>query len=174
MARKSDLDRIDFEILAALTRDARLSNKQLAAAVGLAPSSCLERIRSLRRRGVLRGAHADVDLPALGVALEALLFVQLAKLDHAQVDRFVRRTAAVPEVRSVFLVSGPHDLVVHVAIPSMEQLKQLISTRFNRNACVLRVETSVIFDHHAHHALPVRPGSPDPLSSRTGRAAGRG
>lgn len=174
MARKAGLDRIDFEILAALTRDARLSNKQLAAAVGLAPSSCLERIRSLRRGGVLRGAHAEVDLPALGVALEALLFVQLAKLDHAQVDRFVRRTAAVPEVRRVFLVSGPHDLVVHVAIPSMERLKQLISARFNRHACVLRVETSVVFDHRAHHALPVGAAAPDPVSSRTGRAAGRG
>jgi DNA-binding Lrp family transcriptional regulator len=155
MSKNPALDRIDFEILRALTKDARMSNKQIAAAVGLAQSTCLERIRSLRARGVLRGAHAEVDLAALGVGFEALLMVQLAKLGRDQVDRFVRSTAAVREVRRVFLVSGRHDLIVHVAVASMERLKQLISDRFNRHACVLRVETSMVFDHHAHHELPV-------------------
>lgn len=155
MSRNPALDRIDFEIVRALTKDARMSNKQIAAAVGLAQSTCLERIRGLRQRGVLRGAHAEVDLAALGVGFEALLMVQLAKLGRDQVDRFVRSTAAVREVRSVFLVSGRHDLVVHVAVESMERLKQVISDRFNRHACVLRVETSMVFDHHVHHDLPV-------------------
>jgi len=133
-----------------------MSNKQIATAVGLAQSTCLERIRNLRKRGVLLGAHAEVDLSALGIGVEALLMIQLAKLERDQVDRFVRSTAVAREVLRVFLVSGPHDLVVHVAVESMEQLKQVISDRFNHHACVLRVETSVIFDHRAHHDLPVR------------------
>ena len=64
------LDRIDREIVAALQNNARLSNKELAAAVGLAPSSCLERVRKLQDGGVLRGYHAEVDPAALGVELE--------------------------------------------------------------------------------------------------------
>lgn len=60
------LDRIDCGILAALQNDGRLSNKELAARVGLAPSSCLARVRRLREGGVLRGVHADVDPRALG------------------------------------------------------------------------------------------------------------
>jgi len=167
MARKTAVDRIDVEIVRALAKDARLSNKQLAAAVGLAPSSCLERIRALRRRGVLIGAHAEVDLQALGVALEALLLVQLAKLGRDQVDRFVRATAAVREVRSVFLVSGPHDLVVHVAVPSMDRLKEVISESFHRHACVVRVETSMVFDRRMHHELPLPPAAGD--TPRTAR-----
>jgi DNA-binding Lrp family transcriptional regulator len=47
------IDRIDFAILTALQNNARLSNKELAAHVGLAPSSCLERVRTLTRRGVI-------------------------------------------------------------------------------------------------------------------------
>jgi DNA-binding Lrp family transcriptional regulator len=155
MSKNPALDRIDFEIVRALTKDARMSNKQIAAAVGLAQSTCLERIRSLRERGVLRGAHAEVDLAALGVGFEALLMVQLAKLGRDQVDRFVRSTAAAREVRSVFLITGRHDLVVHVAVETMDRLKQVISDRFHRHACVLRVETSMIFDHRVHHDLPV-------------------
>ena len=71
MARRA-LDRIDFDILAALQNDGRLSNKELAAKVGLAPSSCLERVRALRESGVLRGFRAEVDPEALGIHLQAI------------------------------------------------------------------------------------------------------
>ena len=66
------LDRIDFEILAQLQNDARLSNKELAARVHLAPSSCLERVRRLRRLGAITGFHATVDPEVLGIALQAM------------------------------------------------------------------------------------------------------
>ncbi len=45
------LDRIDRALLAALQNDARISNKELAARVGLAPSSCLTRVRKLESEG---------------------------------------------------------------------------------------------------------------------------
>ena len=88
MAVDTKLDRIDFAILRLLAKDAWLSNKRIAAEVGLAPSSCHERIKSLRARGVLLGAHAEVNLEAMGLALEAVLFVQLGKLEVEVVDDF--------------------------------------------------------------------------------------
>ena len=155
MATEPGFDRIDFAILRLLMKDAWLSNKQIAAAVGLAPSTCHERIKSLRARGVLRGAHADVDLRAIGFALEAVLFVQLGKLETDVVDNFVSSTATVPEVRGVFLVSGRADLVVHVVVRDMEHLKAIISEHFNRHAVVLRVETSVVFNRQQQHVMPL-------------------
>jgi DNA-binding Lrp family transcriptional regulator len=154
MANETHLDRTDFAILRLLTKDAWLSNKQIAAAVGLAPSSCHERIKSLRARGVLLGAHAEVNLEAIGLALEAVLFVQLGKLEAGAVDDFVKSTAAIPEVRSVFLVSGRSDLIVDVAVRDMQHLKEIISKHFNRHDVVLRVETSVVFDSRRQHSLP--------------------
>lgn len=154
MAIATDLDRIDFAILHLLAKDAWLSNKQIAASVGLAPSSCHERIKSLRARGVLRGAHAEVNLQAIGFALEAVLFVQLGKLEVGVVDDFVSTTATIPEVRSVFLVSGRSDLIVAVAVRDMQHLKAIISQHFNRHDVVLRVETSVVFDSRQQHAIP--------------------
>jgi len=155
MATKLDLDRTDFAILRLLMKDAWLSNKQIAASVGLAPSTCHERIKSLRTRGVLRGAHAEVDLRTIGLALEAVLFVQLGKLEIGIVDDFVSATAAAPEVRGVFLVSGHADLIVHVVARDMEHLKAIISEHFNRHAAVLRVETSVVFNRLQQHAMPL-------------------
>ena len=155
MAGESNLDRTDFAILGLLAKDAWLSNKQIAAAVGLAPSSCHERIKSLRARGVLLGAHAEVNLEAIGYAVEAVLFVQLGKLEVEAVDDFVRSTATIPEVRGAFLVSGRSDLIVDVAVRDMQHLKEIISKHFNRHDVVLRVETSVVFDSLRQHALPL-------------------
>lgn len=153
-----DIDRTDFAILRLLMKNAWLSNKEIAAAVGLAPSSCHERIKSLRARGILKSAHAEVNLEAIGFALAAVLFVQLGKLEDHVVDEFLASTAAVPEVRGVFLVSGRFDLIVHVAVRDMEHLKEIISQHFNRHAVVMRVETSVVFNHETQHAMPLSDG----------------
>jgi DNA-binding Lrp family transcriptional regulator len=155
MAHNPDIDRTDFNILGLLMNDARLSNKEIAAAVGLAPSSCYERLKALRNEGVLRGFHADVDLASLGLAIEALLFVQVAKLDAEQVDVLVHEIASVREVRTVFLVSGHFDLIVHLAVGDMKQLKLVISEHFNRHACVLRVESSVVFNRQTQFSIPI-------------------
>jgi DNA-binding Lrp family transcriptional regulator len=175
MRDKYELSRMDFEILRLLMDDARLSNKEVATSVGLAPSSCHERTKALRKRGILLGSHAEVNLQALGLTLEALLFVQLAKLKRPVVDKFLREIAVVREVRSVFLVSGRFDLVVHVVIRDMEHLKNLISDRFNRRAVVVRVETSVVFNRAVQYGMPLPDGdvrragaSPRPLPKNSG------
>jgi DNA-binding Lrp family transcriptional regulator len=55
------VDELDSAIVALLQEDARQSNRDIARKVGIAPSTCLERIRLLRERGVIRGYHADID-----------------------------------------------------------------------------------------------------------------
>ena len=71
------VDRIDRRILALLANDARITNKELAGAVGLSQSACLERVRRLWDRGVLEGAHAAVDPAAFGIGLQAFVAVQV-------------------------------------------------------------------------------------------------
>ena len=73
------LDRTDFGILRLVQNNAGLSNKQIAAAVGLAPSSAHERLKRLRDDGVLRGSHADVDPKAMGIGLEALFLIEFVQ-----------------------------------------------------------------------------------------------
>lgn len=149
------LDRTDFEILRLLQNNARLSNKQVAASVRLAPSSCHERLKRLHASGVLRGAHADIDLRAVGLSLEALLFIELAKHERAVVDRFLNETESIPEVRRVFLVAGRYDLVVHVAVRDIGHLKDLAFDRFTSQPAVVRIETSIVFDTRVRNQLPL-------------------
>jgi DNA-binding Lrp family transcriptional regulator len=60
-----ELSPVDLGILRNLQDDARISNKELAAAVGIAPSTCLDRVARLRATGVITGQHAHVDAAKL-------------------------------------------------------------------------------------------------------------
>ena len=65
-----DLDEVDRHIVRELARDARTPNNALAERVGIAPSTCLGRVRSLRERGVIRGYHADVSYTETSLIFE--------------------------------------------------------------------------------------------------------
>ena len=85
------MDRIDNAILVAMQNDGRISNKELAAAVGLAPSSCLERVRRLQESGVITGFRADVNPAAVGIRLQAFVLalnwdIELARYHILKMD----------------------------------------------------------------------------------------
>jgi DNA-binding Lrp family transcriptional regulator len=148
------LDRIDCDILNLLQKDARLSNKELAAAVGLAPSSCLARVQRLRSEGVLRGAHAEVDPQALGVGLQALIAVQLRQHSRAQVKAFWKHALGLPEVLAVFHVAGTHDFQVHVAVRDAHHLRDLALDAFTTRTEVAHIQTSLIFEWAKGQMMP--------------------
>ena len=162
------LDRTDFGILRLLQNNAGLSNKQIAAAVGLAPSSAHERLKRLRDDGVLRGAHADVDPKALGIGLEALFLIELSKHERGGVDRFMTEVVEIPEVRSAFLITGRYDFVVHVVARDMQHLKDLALDSFTNRPGVTRIETSIVYEARVRHELPQLQEMP-PLSGHNVR-----
>jgi DNA-binding Lrp family transcriptional regulator len=149
------LDRIDFEIIRLLQKNARLSNKQIAAAVHLAPSSCHQRIKNLEKAGVIRGAHVDVDLRAVGLNLEALAFIKLAKYERGAIDRFMNKIASIPEVRRVFLVSGRHDVVVHVVVKDIDHMRNLGFDHFTNQPELVGIETAIVYESRGKNELPI-------------------
>jgi DNA-binding Lrp family transcriptional regulator len=149
-----ELDRIDFVIIELLQKDARLSNKEMAAAVGLAPSSCLARVQRLRTEGVLKGAHAEVNPEALGIGLQALIAVQLRQHSRAQVKAFWKHMVGLPEVLAVFHVAGTHDFQVHVAVRDAHHLRDLALDAFTTRPEVAHIQTSLIFECVRGKALP--------------------
>ena len=149
-----ELDRTDFAILAALQNNARLSNKELSAKVGLAPSSCLERVRALTRAGVLKGAHADVAGAALGIGLEALVAIRLVKHSREAFRKLYAHLRSLPEVLCIYHVTGVNDLQVHVAVRDIDHMRSLIVERVATRPEVDHCETAVIYELHRTHQWP--------------------
>jgi DNA-binding Lrp family transcriptional regulator len=141
------LDAVDRAILHALSEDGRMPNNALAAAVGIAPSTCLGRVRALRERGVIRGFHADIDPAALGYPLQALIAVQLRAHTRKHVEDFRRAAPGLPGVLSVFHVAGRNDYLLHVAARSADALRTLVLEHLTTNPAVAHAETSLVFEH---------------------------
>lgn len=139
--------------MAALQKNARISNKELAALVGLAPSTCLERVRALRTRGVIRGFHADVDRSSLGRALEAIVAARVRPHSRRNVDAFWAYALELPEVIEVFHVTGADDFLVHVGLPDMDALRNFVLDRLTVRPEIAHVETRLIFGQERRPAL---------------------
>jgi DNA-binding Lrp family transcriptional regulator len=141
-----DLDDIDQRIVLELARDARLPNNTLAQRAGIAPSTCLGRVRALRERGVIRGYHADIDPAALGRPLQAMIAVRLQTNARGHLRAFVAEVARRDEVLNVFFLAGKDDFLLHAAAASTEDLRHFVED-LSSNADVAYTETSLIFEH---------------------------
>jgi DNA-binding Lrp family transcriptional regulator len=150
-----ELDSKDVRIVRLLRKNARMSNKELAARAGLAPSSCLERVRRLRMRRVLTGYHADVDPDALGIGLQAMVAVRLARHARSDVEAFERHLGTLTQVVTIFHVAGINDYLVHVAVRDSAHLRELALSAFTEREEVDHIETQLIFAHRRNHELPV-------------------
>jgi DNA-binding Lrp family transcriptional regulator len=142
---EEQLDRTDRAIVEALQNNARLPNKRLAELVGLAPSTCLERVRSLVARGVITGFHAHVERRALGRSLEAIHAVRIRPHSRSHVDAFWEYVLGQPEVIEVFHVTGADDFLVHVGVADMAALRNFVLDRLTVRPEVAHVETHLIF-----------------------------
>ncbi len=141
------LDPVDRAILEALSQDARIPNSRLADRVGVAPSTCLARVRALRERGVLRGFHAEVDLAALGRPLQAMVAVRLTVHHRAEIESFTRHVRALPGVLSVFHMTGQTDYLVWVAASDAQDLREFVVDHLATHAAGAHAETSLIYEH---------------------------
>lgn len=134
-----------LEILAA---DARVTNQRLAETVGVAPSTAITRLRSLRQRGVIRGFHAEVDLAALGRPLQALIAVRLTVHAREQIDAFTDAVRALPGVLMVFHLTGVTDYLIWVAAADAHELREFVVDHLATHPSVAHAETSLIYEHH--------------------------
>ena len=141
------LDAVDLALIRLLQIDARRTNKELAEEVGIAQSTCLERIRSLRAQGVVRGWHADVDPGALGRSLRAMISVRLRPKTTASVRAFQQEMLRAPEVLAVWTVTGADDFLVEVATHDVAHLRDFVLDHVTGRSEVVDARTSLVYDH---------------------------
>ena len=150
-----ELDSIDRAILTELRNDARVSNKDLARKVGLAPSTCLERVRRLEQRQVISGYHAELSARALKLGVQAMIVVRLSRHTKSAVEAFRAHVLSLPETLQLFHVAGSDDFLVHVGVRDTEHLRQLVMDAFTERPEVGHLQTELIFEQVRSLNVPV-------------------
>jgi DNA-binding Lrp family transcriptional regulator len=153
-----DIDSLDLALIRELQDDARQTNRELASAVHVSPSTSSERVRALRATGVIRGYHADVALEALGRHVQALIAVRIRPPSRENLEAFRDWAGGLPEILGVFVVSGGDDFLLHLAVPDTDALYAFVIDRLAERPVVADVRTSVVYEHIRRPVLePLRP-----------------
>ena len=117
---KTNLDKIDYRILHYLQNDGRMSNAELADAVGLSPSPCLQRVKKLVERGVIERYVAIVNPKAVGLPINVVVNVSLKNQDQKSLEIFNKRIAKCREVMECYLMTGGADYLLRVLVPDLQ------------------------------------------------------
>jgi DNA-binding Lrp family transcriptional regulator len=150
---QADLDEIDYELLRLLTQNARVTNADLAAAVGIAQSTCITRVRSLVSRGVITGFTANVDPAAVGLSSQVLISVTLRAGARSHSADFMKEMRNLPEVIQVFFLGGSEDFIVHLAVRDNDHVREFVLENLSSNTTVASTRTNMVFEHF--HKGPV-------------------
>lgn len=152
-----ELDELDTAILRELQADARQSNRDVARAVGVSPTTALDRTRGLRERGVITGALLDVDLSKIGRPVQALIAVRIRPPSRRNINAFRDWACALPETLGVFVVTGSEDFLIHVAVQDNEGLYAFVIDRLTQRSEVADVRTSVVYEHLRNRRIDPMP-----------------
>ncbi len=147
LRRTVDLDDVDRTLLRLLQENARTTNARMAELAGIAPSTCVARIRSLVDRGVITGFAASIDPVAVGLGLEALISVNIRAGARARIAEFSAGIRRLPEVVQVFFLGGSEDFVIHLAARDSAHVRDFVVEHLSADPTVASTRTSLVFDH---------------------------
>ncbi|HKP84558.1 MAG TPA: Lrp/AsnC family transcriptional regulator [Blastocatellia bacterium] len=136
------LNQIDYKIIDLLQRNARMTQSEVAAAVGLSQPAVAERMRKLEQEGVITGYAARVDGRQLGKDITAFIGVGIEHPRHNA--EFARRILALPDVLECHHVTGADSYLMKVVTENTESLDRLISESLRTIPGVTRTHTTIV------------------------------
>jgi DNA-binding Lrp family transcriptional regulator len=150
-----NFDKIDLQILRELRNNARVPNKVLAGRVGIAPSTCISRVRRLVDGGAISGFYAEFNPKGVGVGAQAMICLRMTRHDREDIDAFRQHVLARDEVVSFYHVSGDDDFMLHVALRDVEHLREFIINALSVRPEIVHIETRLIFEERRNPGFPV-------------------
>lgn len=135
------MDKIDREILKSLSRDGRLSFRELGEIVHLSANAVAERFRRLQEAGCIQHIRAVLNPAAMGRSLQAQIEVKLAAQTAAY--DFENALRHMPQVVSAVLMTGSFDYAIRVACENSNDLMD-VTEALRRNPGVSDTYTRLV------------------------------
>ena len=150
------LDDIDRRILTALQQNARISNVELADAVGISPSPCWRRVRDLEQKGVISRYVTLLDPAAIGLPVSVFVQVSLERQVERALEEFEAAVADWPEVMECYLMTGDADYLLRVVAADLDAYHRFLVDHLTRVPGVASIKSSFALKQVKYGtALPV-------------------
>ena len=115
----ASLDKMDLAILKLLQQNARITVKEIAAAVHLSTTPVHERIKRLEQSGVIKQYATLVDKNKVNRALMVICYVSLKEHSKNAGVKFIKAIHELHEVIECYNISGEFDFMLKVACADM-------------------------------------------------------
>src|SRR3954470_3413669 len=124
-----NLDKIDLKILKILQENAKITNLQLSAEIGLSPAPTLERVKKLENAKLIKGYYTQLDNEVLGIGISAVILITLTRQVENAIANFKKEINKVPEIMECYQVTGNADYVLIVMMKDIRAFEELISQK---------------------------------------------
>ena len=152
-----ELDDIDRRILTALQNNARISNVELARMVGLSPSPCLRRVKTLEDCGVIQRYVSLLDQGAVGFPVSVLVNVTLERQVESALEQFEAAIGQRPEVLECYLMTGDADYLLRVVTRDLASYERFLVDHLARIPGVSSIKSSFALKQVSYRtALPLK------------------
>ena len=139
---KTALDHHDARILEVLQEDARVSNADLADAIGLSASPCWRRVRRLEETGVIRKHVTLLEPEAIGLPVNVFATVALREQVEGRLEHFERELLRRPEVMECYLMTGEFDYLLRVVVPDVGAYRRFVLDHLSRIEGIASIKSS--------------------------------
>ena len=152
-----ELDDIDRRILTALQNNARISNVELARMVGLSPSPCLRRVKTLEDCGVIQRYVSLLDQGAVGFPVSVFVNVTLERQVESALEQFEAAIGKRPEVLECYLMTGDADYLLRVVTSDLASYERFLVDHLTRIPGVSSIKSSFALKQVSYRtALPLK------------------
>jgi Lrp/AsnC family leucine-responsive transcriptional regulator len=144
---KLDLDEADRRLLAAVQKDASVSQADLAEQAGVSPSQVSRRLTRLREQEVLRGVVGIIEPELAGLTCSAIIRVRLRDHAAASVRTFRDLVERMNEVTFCVMTTGETDYLLKIVARDLPHFQEIVQLKLLRCAAIAHMESSIILEH---------------------------
>jgi Lrp/AsnC family leucine-responsive transcriptional regulator len=137
-------DEFEVRMLDALQKDGRKPVSELAQEIGLSTTPCARRFDALRETGIIAGFQAVIDRRSIGLMVEVFVQVRLASHSDGSPEAFIAAVERMDEVSGCWTLTGEHDFLMHVMVPTVDDLNDFVMHRLMRMKGVRDVHTQLV------------------------------
>jgi len=138
------LDDLDLKILAALQANGRVTNADLANAIGLSATPCLRRVKALEDQGAIRGYRALLDRATVGLGLTVMVGVKVDGHRDENARAIQAAFIEMPEVVACHLLSGETDFLLEVVVPDLAHYEQFLLSKLLLLPMVKDIRSNIV------------------------------
>lgn len=138
------LDDFEVKILEKLQADGRKPVSELAQEIGLSTTPCARRVEALQETGIIKGFQAVISRRAIGLMVEVFVQVRLVSHSDDSPEAFTAAVERMDEVSACWTMTGDYDFLLHVMVPTVDDLNEFVMHRLMRLRGVRDVHTQLV------------------------------